>query len=366
MIVQYQYQSKKTRLTNFPTSLDESALFPRCYLHLQSNQLQLVQRKIQRFRQSIKRGEKDAPSHEVCVDLSTSLTPLGFEAEYNPAVMVLRNPQQETSEPGEKAPDNPTQGLEPDSGIDRGVWVANDPNPETLVGENNTLVSASSRPHTRSQARDNPLGTAPSILPQRSEISQIAPLANTGTRPKSYTTVAYEHAVETRREYEVDQARQPIVTSTQVTTSCFEYSLNLDPGDPINASPVPVLQPVHGSGSDLIGFTGSPGPRSRHQPTSSDVVATERVAKKGKRKGNVAISDNAYHVGGTAFPIYHDPSVNPSTVTYTMHNQPITYPYRNTRGTSRIPLAPLKPRTDNPPQKQRNSESRDAVSLPRK
>ena len=94
---------------------------------LQTNQLQLVQRKIQRFRQSIKRGEKDAPSHEVCVDLSTSLTPLGFEAEYNPAVMVLRNPQQETSEPGEKAPDNPTQGLEPDSGIDRGVWVANDP-----------------------------------------------------------------------------------------------------------------------------------------------------------------------------------------------------------------------------------------------
>ena len=54
---------------------------------LQTNKLQIVQAKIQRFRQSIKRGDKDAPSHTVCVDLSTSLTPLGFEAEYNPAVL---------------------------------------------------------------------------------------------------------------------------------------------------------------------------------------------------------------------------------------------------------------------------------------
>ena len=238
--------------------------------------------------------------------------------------------------------------------------MANQPVPVPATG-NNPLMSVISRPHTRSQARDNPQDPQEGAVappPQPSEANQMVLLTYTGTHPKTHAVMVREQAVVTRQEYEVDQERPPVITNTQVTNSCFEYSPDLDPGDPINASPVPVLQPVHGSDSDLIGFTG---PQLRYQSTSKEAGPT-----KGKKKGGVERKglDTVNQTEGAPFSIYHDPIESPSTVTYTMHNQPITYPYWNTRNPARIPLATLKPRSDNPSPKRRGLGSRDSGSFP--
>ena len=307
---------------------------------LQSNQLQLVQNKIQRFRQSIKRGDKETPSHASCVDLSTSLAPLGFEAEYNPAVLVLNNPpQQPAAEEGETL-NNPNQRPEPDNGINRSKDTVN--NPESCASNQNPLVSTSSRPHTRSQARDNAQEAAVVTLSLPSESNQMMSLVNTGTRPKTHGVVAH------RQEQQISQAQQSVTTSTQVTRPHFEYSLGLDPGDPVNASPVPALQPVHDSSSGLIGFTAPARscPESEPQRINRDEPSLgqeqgKRSTKKGpKAKFANSILGKPQPVKEVAFSIYHDPPSNPDTSLHTVYNQPISYPYRSSQ---RIPLAPVKP-----------------------
>ena len=154
------------------------------------------------------------------------------------------------------------------------------------------------------------------------------------------------------------------VTSVQVRLFDHEYSVTLDPGDPLNAPPVPALQPVLDADSALIGFT------SPEKAASSSQDMPERIGKtppRSKKQGsnNVQKFNQPPPIRSVAFSIYSDPSCHstfslvyyepPNTVPHTVYNKPIVYPYRGLPQTGRVPLAPL----DQPWSKQMSLDEND-------
>ena len=315
----------------------------------QANKLQIVQGQIRRFKQSIKRGILDNPSHTACVDLSTSLNEVGTEVEYSPDIRrpAPQPAPQEVAQ--EEAPANQDDG--PSSQVPSATPVSSASDGEAPAGD---LVSS-----------------APSV-------------SCTGTRPKDTLVAPATTAVVLRQDYPVVSVSEhcavvsvgehhtvvPTTSSTQVRSSDYDYSVNLDPGDPINAPPVSTLQPVLNSDSALLGFT-SPERNTSFSQELPDKVANPHVGRgsqRGRKSGfnNVPKFNQPPPIRSVAFSIYRDPSCRntssssyyepPNTIPHTVYDRPIVYPYRCFPQSGRVPLAPL----DQPWSKHLSSEGRHA------
>ena len=121
---------KQDKVNQLSTLVGKICTFSALLTPRQASKLQVVQGQIRRFKQSIKRGVLDTPSHTACVDLSTSLNDLGEEVEYSPE--LARPPaqpvalQQPTSQdPDEAPPENPPG--QPDEHVNKGTAPSENP-----------------------------------------------------------------------------------------------------------------------------------------------------------------------------------------------------------------------------------------------
>ena len=309
----------------------------------QANKLQVVQGQIRRFRQSIKRGMLDNPSHTACVDLSTSLNEIGTEVEYSPEIRRPLPPPQPVPEDLDQGPTSSPISVD---GAVAGSVPANS-GPEEPIGLS-----------TRNRETSND-----------GLVSSESSIPGTGARPKEASTVPVCTTVALRPDgpvvpishhhtlYPVSTPHSVIsaTSSTQVRHSNHDYSVSLDPGDPINAPLVPALQPVMDSNSALVGFTSPERPLVAQQE-SPDKGPNPHTEKGSQRSRKLSFSGTQKFnqpppIRSVAFSIYLDPSCRntsssvyyqpPNTVPITVYDRPIVYPYRGLPQSGRVPLAPL-------------------------